>query len=242
MPPVDEEDSFEYSFSGGSGLQKNMSGHRTAHVSPSTAKFREIRLGSPLEEFRPVSEHRRSLYPSQSPIPTATLEQHPGLIPTTLPSPLPPPIPATFRGLFSLSTKGDLAIYLLPALLVAASAALVPPFMSNVIGEAFEIFEMYPLTTTSATSAERTALVSGVAKTSIKLAGAGGYAIVLNYAKGVLWARHGEALVSRLREAVYAGVQSKRMEWFDLGMGLREEETGQSETIGAGGLMAKFTR
>ncbi len=44
-------------------------------------------------------------------------------------------------------------------------------------------------------------------------------------------------------EAVYEAVQNKGMDWFDTGMGMRED-TGdkESESVGAGGLMAKFTR
>jgi hypothetical protein len=46
-----------------------------------------------------------------------------------------------------------------------------------------------------------------------------------------------------LRQTVYEGVQNKSMEWFDLGMGMKNDEADEeSETVGAGGLMAKFTR
>jgi ATP-binding cassette subfamily B (MDR/TAP) protein 1 len=70
--------------------------------------------------------------------------------------------------------------------------------------------------------------------------------MLLNYLKGALWIRHGEGVVARLREAVFVGVQGKSMEWFDLGMGInpdeKDDEGRNLEAIGAGGLMAKFTK
>ena len=115
-----------------------------------------------------------------------------------------------------------------------------------VVGEAFAVFAAYPTDLALATPEHGMALTYGVIQTSIKLTVAGAVAIVLNYITGALWIRHGEGVVSRLREAVFDGVQEKDMEWFDLGMGLNgdevDEEGNKIESIGAGGLMAKFTK
>ena len=120
------------------------------------------------------------------------------------------------------------------------TAALVQPYMSLVVGEAFNAFVQYPLDNL-ATEVQRQSLKNGIQETTEKLAITGAAAVVLNYAKGALWARHGEHLTTRLRHAVYISVQGKSMEWFDLGMGMKSEAK-DSESIGAGGLMAKFTR
>lgn len=245
MPTLGEEDPFEYRFSAEGGKQKTMTGYRFAGMSPTSPDFEEI-LGPAIEDLRqdvrPVSDYRRSIYPTQA-IPASTLEQHPDL----LPSPLQPdqptvtPIRPTFRGLFALSTRRDILLDLVPAVLLAGAASVVQPFMSLVVGDLFEDFESYPLVTTSATSTQRATLTNLATVSCIKLLVAGGYAVLINYLKGVMWARHGETIVSRLREAVFVGVQNKPMEWFDLGMGLKDEDE-TSESIGAGGLMAKFTK
>ena len=120
------------------------------------------------------------------------------------------------------------------------TASLVQPYMSLVVGDAFNAFVQYPLDNI-ATDVQRQALKSSIQSTTEKLAITGAAAVVLNYAKGALWARHGENLTNRLRQAVYTSVRSKPMEWFDLGMGMKTEAK-DSESIGAGGLMAKFTR
>lgn len=210
----------------------------------------ELSFGGDLEEPTFISEKRRSLYPTHSiVIPISTMQDHPDLYPDTptplaltpLPSALPA-IRARFRLLLSLSNRKDFLLILLPATVLSIAASLTPPYMSSVIGDAFEIFALYPLVTVNATQAQRDALNSGIREKSTLLAAAGLYAVVINYAKTVMWQWHGEMIAGKLRQKVFEGVQTKRMEWFDLGMGLREDDTIDGETIGAGGLMAKFTK
>ena len=225
-----------------------MPGYQCAALSPSSRdRSAQVLTFDPrLEDLRPVSEARRSLY-SESCIPSTTLEQHSDLV-SSSDSPIEPrrsspdPIRPTFRGLFALSQPRDLLVHLLPAFACSVAAALVQPYMSIVIGEAFAVFVKYPSDTTLITAADNAALLSGVRETTIKLTAVGAFAVVLNYAKGVLWMRHGEVVADRLRKTMYEGVQNKGMDWFDLGMGMREEEVEDGEAVGAGGLMAKFTR
>jgi ATP-binding cassette subfamily B (MDR/TAP) protein 1 len=114
--------------------------------------------------------------------------------------------------------------------------------MSKVIGQVFDVFVQFPTDASAASALQREALLKGVTNNTIKLVVAGAASLALNYAKGALWARHGEILVDKVRIAVYKGVQGKSMTWFDLGMGMREKDQEEGESIGAGGLMAKFTR
>lgn len=243
----DEEDPFEYTADTGARRQKTMPGYTFSHASPtSSLDYKSPGLEAGFMEVRPISEARRSLYPSQYAIPPSTLNDHPDLL---LPFDDPPklsnlvePIPPTFKGLFYFSQTRDWVLCFLPAFICSCTAALVQPYMSKVIGEVFDVFVGFPTDAALATPEDRARLSSGVAQNTIKLCVAGAAALALNYAKGAFWQRHGEAVVDRLRKAVYAGVQNKSMAWYDLGMGMREEDQEEGESIGAGGLMAKFTR
>lgn len=225
-------------------------------------EMEELTFGEELQtnQARPVSEYRRSLYSPQTPISISTLQDHPDLMaapiddpvgggggdPTERPRRLPDPVRPRFRGLFALSTKRDNLINLLPGIIFAIGGSLIQPYMSLIIGEAFAVFSAYPADIDIATTEMDIRLSIGVKQTSLKLAIAGLVAMLVNYIKGALWIRHGERVVSRLRQKVFDGVQAKNMEWFDLGMGINgdeEDEDGNKiEAVGAGGLMAKFTK
>ena len=250
MSPSDDGDPFAYHAGIVSQRQKTMPGYRFASMSPPGLGYKGeiLTFEAQLEAPRTVSQARRSLYPLSIPIPTRTIEQHPDLqlspeLPSLRSSAQSTPVKPTFRGLFSLSLPQDYLFRLLPAVILSIACSLIQPYMSLVIGEAFTAFTNYPSNTHTATAADQATLISGVRSTTIKLALAGGLAVVLNYLKGALWIRHGEALVGRLRKRIYEGVQSKGMDWFDMGMGMKQDdEAEEAESIGAGGLMAKFTR
>jgi ATP-binding cassette subfamily B (MDR/TAP) protein 1 len=246
-----DEDPFEYHSPSGNKL-KTMSKYQFSGTSP---KVHQEEFGGELHEVRPVSEARRSLYSPQPPIPMSTMQDHPDLFPSIMADPTPPtarpprmtePIKPRFRDLLILSQKRDIIFDLLPAVILAIAGSLVQPYMSVIIGEAFAVFSNYPTQLSEAGLEQNMALSAGVIKSSIKLTVAGLIAMLLNYIKGALWIRHGEGVVARLREAVFVGVQGKKMEWFDLGMGInpdeKDEEGRKLEAIGAGGLMAKFTK
>lgn len=246
-----DEDPFEYHSPSGNKL-KTMSKYQFSGTSPN---IHQEEFGGELHEVRPVSEARRSLYSPQPPIPISTIHDHPDLFPSVMVDPTPPtprprrttePIKPKFRDLLCLSQKRDIIFDLLPAVILAIAGSLIQPYMSVIIGEAFAVFSDYPTELSSATAEQNAALSAGVIRSSIKLTIAGLVAMSLNYTKGALWIRHGEGVVARLREAVFVGVQGKQMEWFDLGMGInpdeKDDEGRNLEAIGAGGLMAKFTK
>ena len=260
-----EEDPFEYVDDGnttGVRRQKTMQGYTFTSTtprewtgtSPQDWDHKETDPGNGFGymEVRPISEVRRSLYPAHRfTIPSSTFAEHPDLLPPTNPgghleTPRPtskvPPIPPTFRGLFHYSTKRDWMVSFFPAFVFSAACGAVPPFMSIVIGDVFDILVKFPVVANMATEEQKSALRDGVMTNTLKFIAAGAVALTLNYAKAALWQLHGETLVDRLRRAVFEGVQNKQMAWYDLGMGLREEDQEEGETIGAGGLMAKFTR
>ncbi|KIR76978.1 ATP-binding cassette, subfamily B (MDR/TAP), member 1 [Cryptococcus gattii EJB2] len=238
------------------GDRKTVQGYQLANVSPTALdekRRQPVSFGPMLHEIRPPSQWRRSLYPADAPpIPASTYEQHLDLSPLpTSPAmsdctiPVPQPIRPRFRRLFVFTTARDYMSLLFPAVVLSILSALIQPYMSIVIGNAFAIFAAYPLNTSLATDADRAALRGGVANTSIQLTVAGVLALLFNYMKGVMWTRYGETVADRLRSKVYLGVQGKPMEWYDMGMGMREEEQGEgkeNDAVGAGGLMSKFNR
>nr|XP_018264066.1 ATP-binding cassette, subfamily B (MDR/TAP), member 1 [Kwoniella dejecticola CBS 10117]OBR86224.1 ATP-binding cassette, subfamily B (MDR/TAP), member 1 [Kwoniella dejecticola CBS 10117] len=282
---LSDEDPFEYSdvrVSG--GKQRTMPGYKFSSLSPRAVdeKGKELTFGPMLDQIalgydsnqdhtRPISEYRRSLYPTT--IPLSTYENHPDLeypaepgmamgigmdSPNKIVSVLASssssgrrrtivPVRPTFRRLFALSSAREYILLLIPALVFSILSALVAPYMSMVIGDAFAIFATYPLVTGTATQADKDALRAGVRDTSLKLTIAGILAVLFNYLRGILWVWYGETVASRLRNIVYVGVSTKSMEWFDLGMGMKDpledgEGSEKKEAIGAGGLMSKFTR
>lgn len=240
----------------GRSRQKTAPGYQFANPSPAgldEKRGQPVSFGPMLDEITPPSQWRRSLYPADAPpIPASTFERHLGLVPLpTSPAtshrimPVSEPIKPRFRRLFVFTTTRDYILLLCPAVVLSILSALIQPYMSIVIGNAFAIFAAYPLNTSLATDADRAALRSGVASTSIQLTVAGVLALLFNYLKGVMWTRYGETVADRLRAKVYHGVQGKPMEWYDMGMGMREEEQGEgkeNDTVGAGGLMSKFNR
>lgn len=240
----------------GKSRQKTIPGYQFAKASPTgldEKRGQPVSFGPMLDEIRLPSQWRRSLYPADAPpIPASTYEQHLDLSPfPTSPTmsnrtiPVPQPIKPRFRRLFVFTTTRDYISLLFPAVVLSILSALIQPYMSIVIGNAFAIFAAYPLNTSLATDADRAALRSGVANTSIQLTVAGVLALLFNYMKGVMWTRYGETVADRLRSKVYHGVQGKPMEWYDMGMGMREEEQGEgkeNDAVGAGGLMSKFNR
>jgi ATP-binding cassette subfamily B (MDR/TAP) protein 1 len=235
----------------GSPYQRAMPGYLFAGMGQDRGDDKEeLAFGGELDEPTHISAKRRSLYPTQSVIiPSSTLQDHPDLYrpiiasaPPKPPRSGPPPIRARFRLLFSLSDRRDICLILLPAIVLSIAASVTPPYMSSVIGDAFEIFALYPLETGLATQAQRDALSSGIREKSTLLAAAGLYAVAINYAKTVMWQWHGEMIAGKLRQKVFEGVQIKQMAWFDMGMGMREDDLTEGESIGAGGLMAKFTK
>ncbi|WRT66924.1 uncharacterized protein IL334_003889 [Kwoniella shivajii] len=254
-----DEDPFEYSeirVSG--GKQRTMPGYKFTSLSPRgwDEKGEPLTFGPMLDDIRPISEARRSLYPSLAPVPPTTFEDHPDIpssktkslsLPTlsNRPKHTVDPIRPTFRGLYTLSSMSEYILLLIPAMVLSILSALIAPYMSMIIGDAFSVFAAYPFLTGEASDAERAALKNGVTDTSLKFTIAGILAVLFNYFKGVFWVRYGESVAARLRETVYIGVQDKTMEWFDMGMGMNAAEeihAEKREAIGAGGLMSKFTR
>lgn len=160
-----------------------------------------------------------------------------------------PPQPS-LRLLFSLCTTRDFFFHIMPCIVFSLGGGAIPPIMTLLVGDAFGAFSSYPADVTQATSDQRSALMKSIGHSCliffiVGLAGWIANTLMLTY-----WMRLGEVIANRLRAEVYRSVMARGMEWFDLGMGFKEDtlgnqkvkEDGEEAGVGAGGLMAKFTR
>ncbi|KAF9483294.1 P-loop containing nucleoside triphosphate hydrolase protein [Pholiota conissans] len=147
----------------------------------------------------------------------------------------------SIRLLFSLLSRRHVLLLLLPAAITSLIAGGIAPFMTLVVGQAFDVFAKFPLT--SPTPADKSALLEGVGRTALMLVGLAVGSFVLGSTTSALWIWVGEINVLAVRKRVYEDVTGKEMAWFDLKMGAGAGSEGESEEgVGAGGLMAKFSR
>ncbi|KAK0504638.1 P-loop containing nucleoside triphosphate hydrolase protein [Armillaria luteobubalina] len=154
--------------------------------------------------------------------------------------PQPPP---SLRTLFSLITPHRRFCLLFPAIFSSLISGGIAPFMTVAIGQVFNAFATYPASNPSQEAKDT--LMHNVGIGSLELIGLAIGSLALGSFTSGLWISTGEHNVMNLRKHVYAAVTSKNMTWFDTKMG--SEGTVQSTDneqgpVGAGGLMAKFTR
>jgi len=167
--------------------------------------------------------------------------------PAAAPAPAQPPLTPSLRLLFSLVSRKHVLCLILPAILSSVIAGGIAPFMTFVVGQAFDTFAQFPLTPNPPQSA-KDALLRGVGLAALELIGLAFGSLALGSITSCLWIWAGEINAISLRKAVYTAVTQKDMVWFDTHMGATEgtveatAEDNQQGPIGAGGLMAKFSR
>jgi ATP-binding cassette subfamily B (MDR/TAP) protein 1 len=105
--------------------------------------------------------------------------------------------------------------------------------MTFVVGKAFDAFAQYQ------TSFSKHELLKGVGIASLELVALAVASLALGSLTSFLWIWTGEVNVLALRKRVYQAVTNKEIVWFDLNMGTADDS---QDSIGAGGLMAKFSR
>ncbi|EKM56629.1 uncharacterized protein PHACADRAFT_253850 [Phanerochaete carnosa HHB-10118-sp] len=161
---------------------------------------------------------------------------------TKLPLPAVPtlhsqPKPATpsIKLLFSFLTRHDLYFLVYPAILASMASGAIAPFMTLVIGNVFDAFANFPLS--NATQSDKNTLRHDVGVTALELLGLSVGALVLSSLTSSLWIWTGERNLIAVRKRVYNDVTRKDLVWFDTRTGKDADDN-----LGAGGLMAKFTR
>ena len=153
-----------------------------------------------------------------------------------------PPAPS-IRLLFSMVSQRDLVTLIAPAIVSSVVSGGVAPFMTYVIGQAFDTFADFPLTKNPPQSA-KDALLHGIGIAALEFLALAAGSLLLSSLVSALWISAGERNVMRLRKKVYSAVTKRDMEWFDTKMGAEDAvlTTEGEGPIGAGGLMAKFAR
>ncbi|KAG9081761.1 hypothetical protein FS749_007412, partial [Ceratobasidium sp. UAMH 11750] len=148
--------------------------------------------------------------------------------------------------LFAHCTRRDVFTLLLPAIFISVLSGGVAPFMTRVIGQAFDAFAAFPSSAIQATlspdelAAAKSKLLKDVGLTAIQLLALAGGSLLLSSGLSCLWIWVAERNVMRLRRQIYEAVTTRQMEWFDAQMAQDQEEG--VDVTGAGGMMAKFAR
>jgi len=153
----------------------------------------------------------------------------------------------TLRLLFAGMPRRYVPLFLLATLLSITSGTL-PPLMTRVLGDAFNFFTAYNptgLAPGDVPQERKDELMRGILRAVWQLCALAGGTVILSTAMISAWIAVGERVAGGLRTDVYAACSTKRMSWFDGGMGLAGSAAGADggdSSIGAGGLMARFAR
>ncbi|KAJ7119608.1 P-loop containing nucleoside triphosphate hydrolase protein [Mycena epipterygia] len=153
-------------------------------------------------------------------------------------TPVAPAPAVSWWPLFSLLSRTQRFLLLLPAIISSVFSGAIAPCMTIVIGHAFDAFSKF--TTPPQSPDAKGLLLHRVGFTALQLIALAIGSFALSSLTSYLWILTGEHNVLALRQRVYASVAAKDMVWFDLD----EKEVGNEDEgpLGAGGLMAQFTR
>ncbi|KIY71143.1 P-loop containing nucleoside triphosphate hydrolase protein [Cylindrobasidium torrendii FP15055 ss-10] len=168
-------------------------------------------------------------------------EKHPSTTSTSTNSRQQPA--PSLRLLFSLLSSHHRTWLLLPAILASLISGGIAPFMTVAIGQVFNAFALFH--NSNGTEADKQKILHDTGIGSIELIGLAIGSIALGSITSGLWISTGEHNVMNLRKYVYAAVTSKDLTWFDTKMGTEGEMTETENNdgpVGAGGLMANFSR
>ncbi|PPR00099.1 hypothetical protein CVT24_008957, partial [Panaeolus cyanescens] len=161
---------------------------------------------------------------------------------SSAPSPQP-----SLKLLFSLLSRRHVCLLLVPAVFSSLVSGGIAPFMTFVVGQAFDAFAKYPNSPASPdfppTKEAKDALLKGVGIAALQLLGLAVGSIALGSVTSSLWIWTGEVNVRALRRLVFRSMMIKDMSWFDTNMGSSGEASDDSNgPVGAAGHMAKFSR
>ncbi|KAJ7757497.1 P-loop containing nucleoside triphosphate hydrolase protein [Mycena metata] len=150
------------------------------------------------------------------------------------------PVTSTSRWpLFSLLSRQQRLSLFVPAIFSSVLAGGIAPFMTIVIGHAFDAFSTF----STAATPSKELLVHRVGFAALQLIGLAIGSFTLSSLTSYLWILTGEHNVLQLRKRVYASIASKDMMWFDSRVSEDAPPSDEDQgPVGAGGLMAQFSR
>ena len=168
-----------------------------------------------------------------------TLLEQPDVTSTALPIPEYTPPKPSIPLLYRFCTRRDIIFLVGPAIITSILAGGMAPFMTQVVGQAFDGFSVWAESKASPED-RKEQLLHTVGIASIELIGLAAGQLAFSSLMSSLWIWVGERNVMRLRKRVFDTVTQKSMTWYDLTLG-GDSEDGQEKT-GAGGLMSRFSR
>ena len=162
-------------------------------------------------------------------------------VPSVVINPPSPPQPS-IRLLFSLLSRRDLLVFVLPAIVTSLFAGGIAPFMTLVVGQAFDAYSNFSVATDL--DAAKHKLLHDVGMTAVELLALAIGALALSSLTSSLWIWTGERNLMAVRKQVYDAVSKKDMVWYDTKMGGEDSvtTTDGNGPVGAGGLMAQFAK
>jgi ATP-binding cassette subfamily B (MDR/TAP) protein 1 len=143
--------------------------------------------------------------------------------------------------LFSLLPRRQTLLFLLPAIFASVVAGGIAPFMTWVVGQAFNVFSEYSIAT-NPSQEDKERLIRGIRIVAIELVALAAGALILGIVTSTFWIWTGERNVKALRERVYASVTRKDMVWFDMKVGAEGQHLDEDGPVGAGGMMSRFSK
>ncbi len=145
--------------------------------------------------------------------------------------------------------KRDYVVQVIPAIILSIIRGAAPPLSTRILGSVFNAFSSYSRASTSpagASQADRDYMRQHIQTSAFQLIGLGAGTLLFGAAMMTVWISVGEKITSRIRLQIFDAVKEREMEWFDRGMGADEDDRAQVKgvqaSIGAAGLMARFTR
>lgn len=166
--------------------------------------------------------------------------------------------------IFSFTSKLDYLLLVLPAFLLSVLAGLLPAYMTILVGQAFQLFADYTITTTGApssaaiTAQAKDTLRHEIGLVAIKLICLACATFLLSLITHTLWAINGSKICEKIQASVYDSVSRRDLAWFENGMKTRYQFLGEQPdnsdsshpaqahhsltTQTPAGLMARFAR
>ncbi|KAF7291498.1 p-loop containing nucleoside triphosphate hydrolase protein [Mycena kentingensis (nom. inval.)] len=146
---------------------------------------------------------------------------------TTRPAPTQTRFP-----LFSILTPIQQLLCLVPAIFASVVVGLIAPFMTLVVGDAFDAFAHFAATHDSAY------LMQHITNAALELVALAFGSFILSSLTSFLWINFGEYNVLALRKRVYNSLAARDMQWFDA----TESDDDKAAATSASGLRAQFSK
>lgn len=136
-------------------------------------------------------------------------------------------------------------LWVVPGIVLAAGAGVLPPLMAKIIGAAFNAFTAFNPTNLPPAivpQAAKDRFMHDIVRAIWELCALAAGTMVLSTGMISVWIVVGEKVARGWRLFVYSEMSKRGMKWYDVDL---QENAGEEHGIGgvgAGGLMAKFAR